>query len=129
MNTEKQIVYNKLFKSKKTDLREVKLSLIDEAKEHLDSSSGVDLVIEDMWKAIDDLRKTDDYFYHQFRLEFSSAELIINELENNLGELVIENPPELNDLKEELERQRELGNEMVENLEWIKGQIGNYDKL
>lgn len=129
MNIEKQKIYNKLFKSKKTDLREVKLSLIQEAQEHLDMSSDIDIMLDEFWEAVDVVRKADAYFYHEFRLDFSSAELIINELEENLRDLGLENPPELDNLKEQLEYQREKGNELAENLDWLKGQIGNYDKL
>lgn len=124
-------VNQKLFKSKKVDLktRKVELGLIEEANEDFDNASGIDIVLDEFWEAVDVIRNADAYFYHQFRLDYDGGKLILDELEAKLDDLGIEYTPEMLELRERQEYLREKGNELAENLDWLKAQIGGYDKL
>lgn len=130
MNTEKQKIYNKLFKSKKTDLREVKLSKLDQIEEALHSSGTIYYVLEESGfsEAYDNIRDADAFIDHQFHQDYMYAEGLIDELETSLSDLGIEYPDELVQYRNDFEAQKEAINELIDLIAMLKNNIGGQTK-
>jgi len=130
MNTEKQKIYTKLFKSKKTDLREVKLSKLAEIEEALQTSGIVYYVLEESGfsEAYDNIRNADDFIDHQFHQDYMYAEELIDELETSLSDLGIEYPDELVQYRNDFEAQKEAINELIDLIAMLKNNIGGQTK-
>lgn len=97
MNTEKQKIYNKLFKSKKTDLKEVKLSKVNDLMEQANSSfytyeEGIKIFDEAISKVIDarDYLRFSDYHPSDLQDE-------LDEIKAGLDDLGIDYPSEIDD--------------------------------
>ena len=121
----------KLYKSKKVDLKTLKVDLnaLDGIREALDASSTVGYVLEEsLPDAYDEVRRSNDFIDHQFHQDFMWAEEQIVELETTLDDLGIPYPPELVEMKGEHEYQREQINELIDMMDLLKNTLGGQGK-
>lgn len=125
-------VNQKLFKSKKVDLktRKVSLNKFKELTETLDRSSGVYYTLDQsgFLDAFDVVRSAYSYVEFDFAQDFNYAEEMITDLQLSLDELGIEYPPELLDAEQRLEAQREAVNELIDLFRQLRASIPEQQK-
>lgn len=118
MNTEKQKIYNKLFKSKKTDLREVKLSKLDEIEEMASiSASNYEYAVEQVAEAHKFLMTAWDIIRFEVpRPDDAQDELDV--ITENLDELGLDYPSELQGIQDNINYAKEQFNQVLKDMEW-----------
>lgn len=126
-------INQKLFKSKKVDLktRKVSLNKLNEIEEALSTSGIVYYVLEEggLEEATDIIRKANDFIDYQFTQDYAYAEELIEELETSLDDLGLDYPEELVQYRQQHTEQKFAINELIEQMDYLSNVLGGQSKF